>query len=68
MVILMVKRKKWQNEDDKIKDLTTQLRRAEEENASRMQTSSSLADRVEELEEQLKQAKKQLNKIKAGLN
>jgi len=68
MVILMVKRKKWQNEDDKIKDLTTQLRRAEEENASRMQTSSSLADRVEELEERLKQAKKQLNKIKAGLN
>lgn len=64
----MVKRKKWQNEDDKIKDLTTQLRRAEEENASRMQTSSSLADRVEELEERLKQAKKQLNKIKAGLN
>jgi len=64
----MVKRKKWQNEDDKIKDLTTQLRRAEAENASRMQTGSSLADRVEELEEQLKQAKKQLNKIKAGLN
>ena len=64
----MVKRKKWQNEDDKIKDLTTQLRSAEEENASRMQTGSSLADKVEELEEQLKQAKKQLNKIKAGLN